>query len=105
MRRAEYLKAQAAGRARAKRNHAAPARESSLARLRRERPEMFKRGYFLEPVLRWWPGWKPYTDPKSLDIGHSQRMSATRERLLTSDDAQVRWAAYGNLGELRKVRK
>lgn len=80
-------------------------RESSLARLKRERPEMFKRGYFLEPVLRWWTDWKSQTDPRELDIGHSQRMSATRDRIMREGDAQQRWAAIGNIGELRKVRK
>lgn len=73
-------------------------RESSLARLKRERPEMFKRGYFLEPVLRWWPDWRSQTDPRELDIGHSQRMTAVRERDIQSDDAYTRSRARGDLG-------
>lgn len=81
-------------------------RESRLlARLRRERPEMFSGSYFLEPVLRWWPDWRSSTDTRELDISHSQRMTATRERILLTGDAQAKWAAIGNIGELRKVRK
>lgn len=68
-------------------------------------PKTYPTGYFLEPVLKWWPDWRSQTDAKELDIGHSQRMSATRDRLLRDGDAQQRWAAIGNIGELRKVRK
>ncbi len=97
MRRAEYLKAQAAGRARVKRKPAAPARESALVRLQRERPEMFKRGYFLEPVLRWWPGWKPAGELNTRSSAQSRAATAAREAGMNSSDPWMRMVAKGDL--------
>lgn len=79
-------------------------RESSLARLKRERPEMFSGHYFSEPVRKWFP-WFVSSDWCSKGFVGSQAATAAREEALSSNDAQRRWAAIGNLGELRKVRK
>lgn len=100
MNREDYLKAQAAGRARAKRRRSAAASrpESALTKLRRERPEMFSGSYFSEPVRLWKQMRHEPQEWCSKNHVTSQAMTAARERGIASPDPYKSAAARGDLG-------
>ena len=106
MNRETYLKLIAGGKANKRKPKPTRVRpESSLAKLQRERPEMFSGSYFYAVVKDWKSMRHVPTAWDSKGFVTSKATTAAREEALASNDAQRRWAALGNLGELAKVRR